>query len=307
MPGRPALRVVERCLCAVAVARQHRSQNRRWRCRLQWRAQPPLAWQLDGRAEPELVSPAAERPPPGRADGPAPARCAARLIEGVARAEQLGDAGAFLDEALVLARATGHTFITAAALHHLGMIAADARHDHPTARRLLTRSLALYRTLELPRYVVLLLIGLGDLARAEGDHTRAHEILGDGLAAMCDVGDTVGLSGALDTVAHLAADQRQGRPGRAAGRRGHDAARHHRHPTPARQPATPRPVARRRTHPTRPRRVPSRLGNGPGHDTRTGRQVGARTQLPETATCGAASLSMSVAPDTVARHIRRHR
>ena len=123
--------------------------------------------------------------------------------------EEYPTARTLLDEGLTLARRTGHTFIAAATLHHLGMIAADLDHDHPAARRLLQESLTLYRTLGLPRFIALVLLSLGDVALAEGNPARAHELLHQSLTGMRKVGETLGIPGALDTVAHLAITQGQ--------------------------------------------------------------------------------------------------
>jgi predicted ATPase/DNA-binding XRE family transcriptional regulator len=123
--------------------------------------------------------------------------------------EEYETARSLLGEGLALARATGYTFITAAALHHLGMIAADVQEDYTVARRLLEESLALYRTLGFPRFIGLLLLSLGDVARAEGDHARAHEMLQESLTRMREVGEKLGIPGALDTFAHLAVTQGQ--------------------------------------------------------------------------------------------------
>ena len=123
--------------------------------------------------------------------------------------EEYPTARTLLEEGLTLARRTGHTFIAAATLHHLGMIAADLDHDHPAARRLLEESLTLYRTLGFPRFVALVLLSLGDVALAEGSHARAHELLHESLTGMREVGENLGIPGALDTVAHLAVTQGQ--------------------------------------------------------------------------------------------------
>ena len=48
------------------------------------------------------------------------------------------------------------------------------------------------------------------ISRAEQGRCRAYDLLSDGLAAMWWVGDTSGIPGVLDTVAHLAAVERQG-------------------------------------------------------------------------------------------------
>ena len=82
-------------------------------------------------------------------------------------------AGCLLDEALALARATDHAFVTAAVLHHLGMIGTDVRQDHAAARGLLQESPALYQTLGPPRFMALVSLTLGEVARAEGNHDGA--------------------------------------------------------------------------------------------------------------------------------------
>ena len=91
--------------------------------------------------------------------------------------EEYQTATTLLDEGLTLARATGHTFIAAACLHHLGMIAGDVHHDNAAARCLLEESLALYRALDFPRFVALVQLSLGTVALAEADHDRAHDLL----------------------------------------------------------------------------------------------------------------------------------
>ncbi len=98
--------------------------------------------------------------------------------------EEYASARTLLEEGLSLARATGHRFMTAACLHHLGMIAVDAEGDYTAARPLLEQSLAGYRALGLPRFIGLVLITLGDVARAEGDRSRGRRLLGEGLATM---------------------------------------------------------------------------------------------------------------------------
>jgi tetratricopeptide (TPR) repeat protein len=114
------------------------------------------------------------------------------------------DAARTLQEALTTARSIGHTFIEAASLHHLGLTAVDVHGDQPTARRLLEESLALYRRIQLPRFVSLLLLALGDLARLEGDLPRADELLGESLLMLVGTGERLGIHGVLDAVAELA-------------------------------------------------------------------------------------------------------
>lgn len=132
----------------------------------------------------------------------------------VARVQEAYDtARALLQEGLELARANEYTFITAAALHHLGLIAADVHEDYAAARHLLEESLELYRTLAAPRFVALLLLSLGDVACAEGEYLRARALLHAGLTGMIETGEQLGLHGAFDSVARLA--EAEGQAGRA--------------------------------------------------------------------------------------------
>jgi tetratricopeptide (TPR) repeat protein len=137
----------------------------------------------------------------------------------VARLQENYDhAVTLLEEARRLAQAIGHPFITAASLHHLGMIAADYRRDYPTAHHLLDQSLELYRALALPRFVALLHLSLGDVALAEHQPDLARDLLHNSLATMTEAGEELGLHGALDSLAHLAAvDQNPVRAVRLAG------------------------------------------------------------------------------------------
>jgi len=137
----------------------------------------------------------------GTADALLAAAFIARLQEEYQRATTL------LDEGLTLARGTGHTFIAAACLHHLGMIAGDAHHDTAEARRLLEESLALYRALDLPRFVALVLLSLGTVALADAEHDRAHDLLQQSLTGMKQIGEKLGIHGALDTFGQLASAQ----------------------------------------------------------------------------------------------------
>ena len=121
--------------------------------------------------------------------------------------EEYQTATTLLDEGLTLARATGHTFIAAACLHHLGMIAGDVHHDNAAARRLLEESLVLYRALAFPRFIALVQLSLGAVALAEADLDRAHDMLRQSLTGMRQVGEKLGIHGALDTFGHLAIAQ----------------------------------------------------------------------------------------------------
>jgi predicted ATPase/transcriptional regulator with XRE-family HTH domain len=118
--------------------------------------------------------------------------------------EEYQTATALLNQGLALARATGNIFIAAACLHHLGMIAGDVDHDNSAARRLLGESLVLYRSLGFPRFIALVLLSLGTVALAEADLDRAHDMLQQSLTGMKQVGEKLGIHGALDTFGHLA-------------------------------------------------------------------------------------------------------
>jgi non-specific serine/threonine protein kinase len=141
----------------------------------------------------------------GDARGTADALLAAGFVARVE--EDYATAQVLLDEALALSRAIRYPFITAAALHHVGLMAADARGDYAQAQSCLEESLALYRTLGLPRFIALVLCALGDVARAQGDHGRARGLLREGLATTRAIGASPDIPLALDTAAHLTMDE----------------------------------------------------------------------------------------------------
>ena len=121
--------------------------------------------------------------------------------------EEYDSARSLLEEALALSQTIGHRFITAASLHHLGMMAADAQMDYVAARSLFEESLAIYRALGLPRFIALVAFSLGNVVRAEGDHNRARDLFREGLRIMIQVGEKLAIPSALDNFAHLATDQ----------------------------------------------------------------------------------------------------
>ena len=84
------------------------------------------------------------------------------------------------------------------------MIAGDAHHDNAAARRLLEESLQLYRALDFPRFIALVQLSLGTVALAEADLDRARDLLQQSLTGMKQVGEKLGIHGALDTFGHLA-------------------------------------------------------------------------------------------------------
>jgi predicted ATPase/DNA-binding XRE family transcriptional regulator len=112
-----------------------------------------------------------------------------------------------LQQSLTLARNTGHDFVVAAALQHLGMIAADADHDLPTAQHHLEESLTLYRSIGAERFIALLQLSLGETAGAQRLFARAQLLLTQGLTGLTQVGERLGIHGALDSLARVAAGQ----------------------------------------------------------------------------------------------------
>jgi predicted ATPase/transcriptional regulator with XRE-family HTH domain len=116
-----------------------------------------------------------------------------------------------LTEALAAARAADHPFMAAAALHHLGLMAADVDRDTDAAQRLLRESLETYRTLGLTRFSALLHLALGDLALSRGDLPQARSLLSDSLRLMTEVKERIGVQSALDSVARLALHEGEAR------------------------------------------------------------------------------------------------
>ena len=127
--------------------------------------------------------------------------------------EDYDQASSFFKEALQLARAADDRYITAAALHHLGMISAERDANSRAALALLEESLALYRQIGFPRHIALLLATLSNVERTEGSLTRASELLQESLRMLVTSGEQFGIHGALEDLANLAMDE--GQPHRA--------------------------------------------------------------------------------------------
>ena len=85
-------------------------------------------------------------------------------------------ARSLLTEGLHLARSVGHQWMTAATLHHLGMIALEEG-DLGSARPMLEESLATYRRIGFPRFIGLLLLTIGKLDRMESNPERSRAVL----------------------------------------------------------------------------------------------------------------------------------
>ncbi|SDC92361.1 hypothetical protein SAMN05660690_2949 [Geodermatophilus telluris] len=101
--------------------------------------------------------------------------------------------------------------MAAAALHHLGLLAADIDGGTETASRLLHESLDTYRDLGLSRFSALLLVALGDLALRRGERDLARCLLTESLQLMMRVTDRLSLHLAVDCVAHLALEEGEAR------------------------------------------------------------------------------------------------
>ena len=97
-------------------------------------------------------------------------------------------ARALLTEGLDLARSVGHYWMTAATLHHLGMIALEEG-DVDSARPLLEESLATYRRIGFPRFIGLLLLAIGKLERMEGNPERSRAVLVESLQTLLASGE----------------------------------------------------------------------------------------------------------------------
>ena len=180
--------------------------------------------------------------------------------------ERYSAAETLLSEGLDIARATGYAFITAAVLHHLGMIAADAHQNYEAARSLLDESLTLYRTLDFPRFVALLLLSLSDLALAENNPAKRprnarrqpHHNEGRRRKARSPRGHR-----------HLrlpGLHRRTGRPSRPAGRRSRTPTRQRRHPCMAGRRAAECPMARHSQRSAGQHDIQHRMGPRTSHD-----------------------------------------
>ena len=121
-------------------------------------------------------------------------------------------ARSLLTEGLHLARSVGHQWMTAATLHHLGMIVLEEG-DLGSARPMLEESLATYRRIGFPRFIGLLLLTIGKLYRMESNPERSRAVLIESLETLLASGERLEIHGALDELAHLAVDE--GRPDRA--------------------------------------------------------------------------------------------
>jgi hypothetical protein len=88
--------------------------------------------------------------------------------------EEYAAASRLLDEALALGPGNRLPLRRGCGLAPPWHVEADVQHDYAKARCRLDESLALYRTLELPRFIALLLLSLADIASAEGDHAGAR-------------------------------------------------------------------------------------------------------------------------------------
>jgi DNA-binding CsgD family transcriptional regulator len=102
-------------------------------------------------------------------------------------------------------RTLGDRLWRANALNSLGLFLCDRR-AFGAARSALEEALALYRSLGGARRVAIALLNLGDLARAEGDRSRAEVQLRQSLELFHELQDAWNFSIALEGLAQVAAD-----------------------------------------------------------------------------------------------------
>ena len=90
------------------------------------------------------------------------------------------------------------------------MIAGDAHHDNTAAHRLLEESLALYRALGFPRFIALVQLSLVHCRPRRSRPLTAHTTYSSRASpGWKQVGEKLGIHGALDTFGHLASTQGQ--------------------------------------------------------------------------------------------------
>src|SRR5439155_11019057 len=82
-----------------------------------------------------------------------------------------------------------------------------AEGDYAAARSLQEESRALYERVGSKRQVALVLLALGEIARAEREIDRARSLLGEGLSLLAELRDGWSIALALDHFAALAADE----------------------------------------------------------------------------------------------------
>ena len=111
-----------------------------------------------------------------------------------------------LEEGVALARVAGDTFHTAMAMHHLGLVALEADHDLVTAWSLNEEALALYGQLGNLRMLGVVRLAMGRIARARGDVAEARAQVIEAMNLHHQVGDVGILPFMLDVLAAIDAD-----------------------------------------------------------------------------------------------------
>jgi predicted ATPase/transcriptional regulator with XRE-family HTH domain len=109
----------------------------------------------------------------------------------------------FLTEALATARSVNHTYIVAAALHHLGMLELDAADDRSAARHLLQESLGAYQAMGFPRMIGIVLATLGNLEMLDDDPGQAQRHFVASLHILIDAGEPREIHFPLEGLADL--------------------------------------------------------------------------------------------------------
>jgi len=94
-----------------------------------------------------------------------------------------------LEECLTLAREAGLLGLTAQALLHLGLLTWEADRDDDAAWSLYEQSLTLYRGMDNPRLVGVVLVSMARVARVRGDAVTTHALVAEALTLHGQVGD----------------------------------------------------------------------------------------------------------------------
>jgi predicted ATPase len=124
-------------------------------------------------------------------------------------ADNQGDyvtARAVVEECLTLARAVGDTFHAGMATHILGLVALEADHDLEAAWSLNADSLALFQQIGNGRYIGIVRLAMGRVARARGDLDEARLLAAEALRLQLQVGDVGNISTRLHVLATIDAD-----------------------------------------------------------------------------------------------------
>ena len=114
-----------------------------------------------------------------------------------------------LEECLTLAREAGLLVLTAQALLHLGLLTWEADRDADAAWSLFEQSVALYRDMDKPRSVGIVLVSMGRVARVRGDTATTRALVAEAFALHSQVGDVGFVPQMLHVLAALDSDAGQ--------------------------------------------------------------------------------------------------